>query len=442
MKNDIKRFDFPSKSKKTILSLGAESAGNFSIFKNGKIYYSEDFGDLLNNKNFSNFKKSVLKFIKKEKIYPNIIITDLHPKMKTTRWGESLVKKNSAQSKSASGGKTEHIKVQHHHAHILSQIFNHKLKVTNYNLYGIALDGTGFGLDKNIWGGEIFKISKTPQIKNHKFQTVNYKLTRIGHLENQTLIGGDLAIYEPARLLISILSKIKIETKKINNTTILRNMVVLDEGNLQKNLAYHFVKKYYNQNQFELLWNQFKQNFNCQKTSSAGRILDAVSILLGFAKNERKQKHEATHLLEKNSTIPYLNLKPIIKKQIKTLNKNCESPVTNYELLTTPLFKYLIKNLHRDKHRLASTTQLYIAQGLYEIIKKHHFTTSTGRRPVDDGSIILSGGISNNEIILNYFESKKNKSNISLKISDKNIPRGDAGLSVGQIAYYLFREQV
>ena len=68
----------------------------------------------------------------------------------------------------------------------------------------------------------------------------------------------------------------------------------------------------YTKNQFELIYNQLIQNFNCLETSSTGRILDAVSLLLGFCKNERKYKHESIDFLEKNSTIPYLDLKPKI----------------------------------------------------------------------------------------------------------------------------------
>jgi hypothetical protein len=138
----MQTFNFPSKYKKIVLALGAESAGNFSIYINyshpssplkeelyysspllkggargGLIYFSQDFGDLLVEKNFIKFKKSVLTFLKKEKIKPDVIITDLHPLMKTTLWGKELAKKFSDK-----GGKTKHISVQHHHAHIFSVI--------------------------------------------------------------------------------------------------------------------------------------------------------------------------------------------------------------------------------------------------------------------------------------------------------------------------------
>jgi len=361
------------KNKISILAIGPESAGNFSVFQSEKIYFSDDFGDLLDDKNFADFQKAVLYFLQKNKIRPKVILTDLHPLYKTTVWGAELAKKFKAKQ----------VQIQHHLAHIFSAYGESLLKnicpVTSPSeFYGIACDGTGYGLDRKIWGGEIFRIKIAKlKIKN---------IERVGHLENQVLIGGDLAIKEPARMLISVLRKF-----------------------LDKKAVYNFVKKIYSRNQFELLYNQLQQNFNCQETSSAGRILDAVSVLLGFSGNKRNYKHESIDLLEKNSSRPYKIL-PKIKKI-----------ADGYQLLTIPLFEYLIKNLGKDKQRLAATAQLYIAKGLYQIIFNIQYPIS---------NIYFGGGMANNKIISSYLESKG-------VITNKEIPRGDAGLSFGQIIFYL-----
>jgi len=386
-----------------ILALGAESAGNFSIYFSEKIYFSENFDDLLDEKKYKNFQKSVLNFLKKNKIKPTIILTDLHPLYKTTIWGKKLAK----------NFKAKHIKIQHHLAHIFSAV-NEK-EIQN-SFIGIACDGTGYGLDGKIWGGEIFNVKC--QMSNVKY------IERIGHLENQIMIGGDLAVKEPARMLISILDKIfslreTSRREKISNFSPLGKYPAKTQcSNFKnkKNFIYHYIKKYYTKNQFKLLYNQLQQNFNCQETSSTGRILDAVSILLGFCKNERNYKHEPIDLLEKNSTTPYKNLKLKISSY--------KLKAKNYQLLeTTPLFKYLIKNLHCDKKRLAATAQLYIAQGLYKIILKSKILNLKSK-------FFFSGGIANNKIISNYLKLK------SIYIS-KKIPCGDAGISMGQIMYYI-----
>jgi len=365
----------------SVLALGPESAGNFSVLHSGKIYSSGDFGDLLDENNFKQFKKAVLGYLKKENVKPKIILTDLHPLYKTTLWGEILAKKFSG----------KHIKIQHHLAHIFSAIGKSKPSA----FFGIACDGTGYGLDGKIWGGEVFRI----KTGGGKLQT-----ERIGHLENQILIGNDLAIREPARMLIAILSKF-----------------------LDKQEIYKRVKKFYTKNQFELLYNQLQQNFNCQETSSAGRILDAVSILLGFSDNKRGYKHKPIVLLEENSGKPYTDLKPKISKikNVPVFQRSLKNG-NIFNLQTTPLFEYLIKNSSKDKKRLGATAQMYLAQGLYGIIQSATKDETQNPSP----TIFFAGGVANNKIISNYLESKG-------VITSKKIPRGDAGLSFGQIIYYL-----
>ncbi|MFH1187753.1 MAG: hypothetical protein V1688_02720, partial [bacterium] len=91
-------------------------------------------------------------------------------------------------------------------------------------------------------------------------------------------------------------------------------------------------------------------------------------------------------------------------------------------LQTTPLFEYLIKNLDRDKKRLAATVHLYIASGLFEIAKK----LNTNK----ESKIIFSGGMANNKIFRKYFEEKK-------VLLNQQINPGDPGISLGQIGWYL-----
>lgn len=410
-------YPFFSKNKKIFLALGAESEGNFCFFAQGKIHFSQKFGDLLEETNWQKYQQAVLDFLKKNKFKPDVILTDLHPLFRTTLWGEELAKKYRA----------KHIRVQHHHAHIFSAIGDRVVCDTSYvvpdTFYAVVMDGTGFGTDEKIWGGEVFKV-KSKKLKVNSIE-------RIGHLENQTLIGGDLAIREPARMLIGILNKIFCHPERssysdeVEGSTLKYRkqchlaassvtLLCAQNGNGAKNKIYHFIKNYYSKNEFELIHNQLQQNFNCLETSSTGRTLDAVSLLLGFCKNIRKYKHEPIDLLEKNSTKPYADIKPKI-----TLSQG------EQVLSTTFLFEYLIKNLHKDEARLAATAQLYIAKGLYEIIEKN-IPTIGCQAP----NTFITGGITNNKIISAYLISKG-------AYASNSIPRGDAGLSFGQVVYYL-----
>lgn len=379
----MKSINLPLKKNITIMALGAESAGVFAFYNNGKIFISENFGDLLDENNFSRYKKAVLNYLIKEKNKPKVIISDLHPLFKTTIFGSELAKKYN----------TCFIKVQHHIAHVFSSIADFALNA-EYGMpdsfYGIAIDGTGYGLDENIWGGEIFRIISSRSIE------------RIGSLEEQVMIGGDLAVREPARMLIGILNKF-----------------------LTKEDIYHFIKKHYSKNEFEALHNQLEQDFNCQKTTSSGRILDAVAVLLGFAGNERNYKHEAVKKLEANSGKPYDDID--LRFSAKG-GSAAEGKIYDLRIIldTTHLFEYLIKNIHKDKRRLAATAQVYISKGLYGIIKKNHKSSIINHK----SCVFAAGGMANNKIISEYL----NKKGVYLS---KKIPRGDEGIAVGQIIYHL-----
>jgi hydrogenase maturation protein HypF len=363
----MKVFNTQFKNIKTILALGAESAGNFSFYDKGKISFSEDSGDLMIEKNFQKFQKAVLDFIAKSG-KPDVIISDMHPLFHTTKWGKELANNFDA----------EFVQVQHHLAHIYSTIG--EFMVNRHDLpkefIGIACDGTGYGFDEKVWGGEIFYFS-------------NGKERRIGHLENQILIGGELAIKEPARILISILGKF-----------------------MGKSEVYEFVKDFYNNNEYELLYNQWKEGFNCIETSSAGRVLDAASVLLGFSGNERDYKHAPIDLLEKNSSKSYE-----IEPEIREIDGV-------FILQTTSLFEYLVHNIDKDKKRLAATAQMYLGKGLWDICRRHHPEQSNKLK------ILFVGGVANNKIISKYLVEKE-------IIVSNEIPRGDAGISFGQITYYL-----
>lgn len=378
----MKILHYPLITSKKILALGGESSGNFTVYKNGWIYFSPDFGDLLNEKKWENYQKNLFAFLKNNDIKPEIILCDLHPDFKTTLFAKKLAQKY----------KSNLIQVQHHLAHIFSAFGEDEIRENKdkKEFISIAMDGTGLGLDGKIWGGEVFKVTSNKVTGN--------RATRIGHLENQPMIGGELAIKEPARMLVGILSKF-----------------------LNKDEIYGFVKKHYNLKEFELIYSQLKENFNCLETSSAGRILDAVSILLGFSKNERLFKHQAAKLLEKNSSIPFENINISISK--------------SNVLEITPLFEYLIKNINKDKKRLSATSQLYLAKGLSQIALKDQKLPIYPHTKKEIGKnfgvgVYFAGGITNNKIISEYFLSQG-------FVENTEIPKGDAGLSFGQLMYYM-----
>jgi len=379
----MERLALSIKNTNKILALGPESDGNFSLYVNGELDYYSGYGDLLADNNIVNFKKELLHVLRKNN--PDIILTDFHPLFKTTVLGQELAEKFKAQL----------IKVQHHHAHIFASVID-KLVEDNRQpkeFIAIAADGTGLGLDEQIWGGEVFqgKIN-LPSLKLRQAGNFQSTIKRVGSLEPQVMIGGDLAIKEPARMLLSLL------LKKDHPSTRLR------------------MKSFFSPQELNVLAKQYQQNFNCQLTTSAGRILDAVSVLLGFANNQREYKHQPIELLAKNSTQPY-ELEPRIE---------FDQEKDRYLISTSYLFDCLLKNLDQDKSRLAATAQLYLAQGFWQVISNCHPEPSRRRQL----PLFFSGGLAKNKIMSEFLKNK------GVYLNQK-IPCGDAGISIGQIGYYL-----
>jgi len=337
---------------KQILALGAEMMNTFCIYREGNAILSGHIGNTRNMRTFEYSKKIINKFLNFTKTKPEVLISDLHPEYNTSKYARELSEKLNIPL----------IKVQHHKAHVYSAAAEHELD----DFAGIACDGLGYGTDGKIWGGEVFHNNE-----------------RIGSLEEHVMLGGDSSVKNPPKMLIGILMKF------------------LDENEVKKIMI---KLKYYKNNEINLLHNQYKENFNCLKTTSMGRVLDAASALLGIC-DKRTYDGEPAMMLESSSGEPYY-LKPVIKKEDR------------WVLKTTPVFEYLIENIDKDKERLAATVQYYIAKGLFEIAEKY-------KKP-----IVFSGGCAYNRLMTGYLVGK------GVYLNEK-VPAGDGGISFGQVAYFL-----
>jgi len=408
-------FNLPIKVSKTILALGSEFDTRLAFYCRGKVEFSENIENLADQPDeLEKFVLDFLQFVvgtRHGASLPDIIITDLHPLYKSIQIGEKIAKRFKA----------KHILVQHHIAHIFTAIGDWMMEDLPLpppskggelnDIYGIACDGTGYGFDGNIWGGEVFKIgfSKGWSPEDGCIGESHLPLTpsserrgaeRVGHLEEQYLIGGELAVEQPARMLLGVLSKF-----------------------LSKDEVFKYVKKYYSENEFELLYNQLEQKFNCPLTTSTGRVLDAVSLLLGFCKNERKYKHYAVKMLEENSRSAGIG--KMLKPEIAMTESG------EYILKTTHLFKYLVEqNGRMDSNALAAISQRYIIEGLSEIVKVDYRIPLNPPLIKGERNVFFSGGLADNKIMKTYAE----KNNIYVA---REIPSGDKGIALGQLTYYL-----
>jgi hydrogenase maturation protein HypF len=336
-----------STSSACILGLGAEMNSTFALYHNGTITPSQYLGNTGHVPVLENYEHTLSLFLDYTKTHPTHVCTDLHPGYATSELGAAIAHKLGA----------VHVQVQHHRAHAYSIALEHKLS----DFTAIICDGTGYGDDGTIWGGEVFHNNK-----------------RVGHLEQHPLLGGDVATRHPIRMTYAIL----------------RNSMSPKET--VRCLGPHF-----SADEYALLETQWKTGLYSPRTSSCGRVLDAAAALLGIC-TERTYDGRPALLLESAGTEPY-TCPPVHKDGV---------------LYTTPLFDFLVANRTKDHGRLAATVHRYLAEGLFEIAQQHNTP------------VLFGGGCAYNRHMTAWLRAHG-------VLVNTNIPSGDGGISVGQIAYTL-----
>lgn len=268
------------------------------------------------------------------------------------------------------------IPVQHHHAHIISCMVENEI---DDNVIGLAFDGNGYGTDGNIWGGE--------------FLICDYKnFRRVGHLNYINLPGGDSAIKEPWKTSISYLYK------------------------TYKEDIYNYIPENLNDKNIKPIISMIKNNINSPLTSSIGRLFDAVSSIIIY-KDKISFEGEAAILLETiankdendkyNYGVDYINEKYIINtdKLIRGIINDLKNNVD-------------IKNISMKFHNTIVDMSLFLCNKLHE---KYNIN-----------KVVLSGGVFQNEILLENIYKKLKENGFDVFIH-KKIPTNDSGISLGQI---------
>ncbi|MCG8493428.1 MAG: Sua5/YciO/YrdC/YwlC family protein, partial [Sneathiellales bacterium] len=207
-----------------ILAMGAHLKSTFTFVPNSNIYVSQYFGNLDNYDVTNRFGQSIFQFGKLFETEPRTILIDSHPNYQSSIIGEEL----------AETWKSNIVSVQHHKAHFASVLGEHHLFGTEEKILGVVWDGTGWGDDQAIWGGEFFSYEK-------------YTMQRLTHFEYVDWLASDKMAKEPRLSLFSMLDK--------------------EEVDVCKHKFSETEWKVYNQ--------MLKKNI--LKTSSVGRLFDAVA---------------------------------------------------------------------------------------------------------------------------------------------------------------------
>lgn len=360
-----------SKVKGHVLAIGGELKNTFCIAKDSMFYPSAYIGDMEDLRSVEALKASITRMETLLEAAPTLAVCDLHPLYHTTEVAETL--------------NLPLIKVQHHYAHILSCMAEN-----NYldDVIGVSFDGTGYGTDGTIWGGEILKCSV------HDFE-------RITSVAPFIQSGGDISAKEGWRIAASILRDTSESGKDIA---------------LKLNLC--------SEGEFNLLAQMASKNINSVKSTSAGRIFDAVSAILNIKRSSTFEGEASTSLMfaaqkyeKEHSDISFMSDIDLIKDNVLNTNK----------LVLNIAERYLNGE---DKEKLA----YYFHDALSSMIVKQCVMSSneTGIK-----TVALSGGVYQNILLLKLTKEKLKIANLNV-IHHSIIPPNDGGIALGQALYGLF----
>lgn len=363
-------FPFISKKQlKPTLACGAELKNTFCLANKNAFFVSQYIGDLKSYSAYQFYKEAVARQERMFSVKPAAVARDLHPDYLSSRYAEALKARN---------GKLKIQIVQHHHAHCAATAAEHSL---TSKFIGVCFDGIGLGADGNIWGGEFFHGTAA-------------KLRRAGRLEYIPMPGGDKATKEPFRMAISYLYRAFGE-----------NIYRLDIG---------FINRY----QTKLADFITVSKLRPILTSSAGRLFDAVSSILGICDVITYEAQAAVRLqmfAERSRTAKEYRFGVNAEKGLLVIESG-------------PAMEQITRDL-----------RAYVSRE--EIARKFHngFASATVeacrliREKTGTGAVCLSGGVFQNKLLLESVVYKLRKKGFSVYFNEL-LPANDGAISLGQAA--------
>lgn len=353
-------FGATIKTDKKILALGSHLKSTIAFLPNDYLYISQYLGNLDNYDVYQRFMQTAYKFVALFEQEPDVILCDSHPGYLSTQFGKELSKHYQK----------ENVQIQHHKAHFASVLGEHDL-FEKETILGVIWDGTGYGDDNQIWGGEFFTYASK-------------KITRLTHFEYFDWLASDKMAQEPRLSLLSLsdeLMQSKI-SEKFDKTTL-------------------------------LIYNKLKEK-NKLKTSSVGRLFDAVASLLDIC-DINTYEGEAAILLE-NKILDY---------DLSTCK--CYGHVMDNLVIPT---KSILNNIYNDSVK---------GERKEDIIANFFYTLACIILKIAEmknlKNIACSGGVFQNTTLVDMLKELAVK---EVKLFfNRNLAPNDENISFGQVMYYL-----
>lgn len=353
-----------------ILALGSDLKNTITLVVNGQAFVSQHIGDLDHYEAFTAFEQTVQDLLSMYEVSPAdvTLVRDAHPQFASTRYAHKL---NASRT----------VIVQHHRAHIAS-VLSERREWTR-RVLGVILDGTGYGDDGTIWGGEFFVGS------------LREGFERIGHLRPAMLAGGDAATHWPVQAAAGFLSQLDGLPDLISE-------------------PFCFSKRY------QYAAQMLKQNVRLFSTTSMGRLFDAAAGLLGFIREATFEGQAAMWLEHMAGRAVKADWYPF--------------PLDGNELDFRPLLSSVIDDRQRGRspQEIARAFQLGIAHGLHRAVARFcdQFKVDT---------VVFSGGVFQNRLLLEDLKPLFARDALTIW-TNHVVPPNDGGVSLGQAALAVFAQ--
>ncbi len=348
------------------LAVGGELKNTICLLRGWEAFLSQHIGDLENVEAYKFFQEAVDHFQRILEIRPGIVACDLHPDYFATRWA---LKQPGIQA----------VGVQHHHAHIASCMVENNLEG---RVIGFALDGTGYGTDGRIWGGEVLLADYLD-------------FERAAHLAYAPLPGGAAAIREPWRMAVSHL------------------WASFGPGLLQLPIP---LFRQISQAKVLTVIRMIERQVNSPLTSSCGRLFDAVAALINLRLEVNYEAQAAVELEmcrdEAAAGHPY----PFGLSEAGDL----------LQIDSRPLFRAIVDDL------LRSATAGEISQRFHDgLVETLAAIARILRKRTSLNTVCLSGGTFQNAYLANHLEHQLQSEGFEV-YTHSQVPAGDGGISLGQ----------
>ncbi len=352
-----------------VLGCGAELKSTFCLTDKNRAFLSPHIGDMGSEETLRHFEETVKEYRQLFRLDPEVVAYDMHPDYVSTQYALGLAAKEGLQG----------VPVQHHHAHIASCLVDHQV---DGPVIGVALDGTGYGPDGTIWGGE--------------FLVADYaSFERVGHFEPVPMPGGDAAIRKPYRMALGYLYGL------LGQDIDLQGLPLETVDPVER----------------KLIKRQIEKGVNTPLTSSAGRLFDAVAALIGL---RSMVDYEAQAAIELEMAAP---------DNVSELGAYSFSVGRQDGRLVIRLSELLAAIVHDVRTAVAPA----VISGRFHNTVTEAVSAVCKRVAANRGieRVALTGGVFQNQLLLRLVADALRRESLEVLIH-RRVPCNDGGVSLGQ----------